>query len=101
MKWEAIKMDLKERFLNFETAKGVYMAPAGAAITYAAIFHIAFVIQVAFGLLGWYIFSEGLRKIWVNRVKQELKRDQMKATRLADSGEPTTSIKAPAPEATV
>lgn len=99
--WDKIKMDIKERFLNFETAKGVYMVPAGLIIAYAAVFYIAFVIQVAFGLLGWYMFSEGLRKIWVNRVKQELKRDQMKATRLTTSGEPTVNPKAPAPGATV
>lgn len=101
MNWTAIKTDLKERLLNFETAKGVYMVPAGLAIAYAAVFYIAFVIQVAFGLLGVYIFSEGLRKIWVNRVKQDLKKDQMKAARLADSGEPTTPVKAPAPGAVV
>lgn len=101
MNWKDIKTDLRERLLNFETAKGVYMAPAGAAITYAAVFHIAFVIQVAFGLLGWYIFSEGLRKIWVNRVKQALVRDQQKAARLKESGEPTTAAKVPAPGATI
>lgn len=94
-------MDFKERFLNFETAKGIYMVPAGLAMAYAAIFHIAFVIQVSFALLGWYLFSEGLRKVWVNRVKQSLKKDQMKSTRLAASGEPTTTAKVPAPEVAV
>ena len=101
MNWDAIKMDIKERFLTFETAKGIYLVPAGLAITYAAIFHVAFVIQTAFGLLGWFIFSDGVCKIFVNRVKQDLKKDQMKAVRLADSGEPTTAAKVPAPEATV
>lgn len=71
--WEKFKADFTERFLNFETAKGIYMVPAGLIIVYCAVFYIAFVIQVAFGLLGWYIFSEGLRKIFVNRIKQALK----------------------------
>lgn len=99
--WEKFKMDFKERFLNFETAKGIYMVPAGFIITYAAVYYIAYVIQVAFGLLGWYMFSEGLRKVWVNRVKQDLKKDQMKATRLDASGEPTVDAQVPAADAKV
>lgn len=91
-------MDFKERFLNFETAKGIYMVPAGLIITYAAVYHISFVIQIAFGLLGWYVFSEGMRKIFVNRIKQALKNDQLKATRMEVTGEPTVSARVPAPE---
>lgn len=96
--WQKIKQDLKERLLNFETAKGIYLVPAGLVIVYTAIFHIAFVIQVTFGLLGWYMFSEGVRKIWVNRVKQSLKNEQLKQERLARTGEPVVAPKAPAPE---
>lgn len=71
--WKKFKHDFVERFLNFETAKGIYMVPAGIILTYMAIFHIAFIIQTAAGLLGWYTTSEGLRKIFVNRVKQKVK----------------------------
>lgn len=79
--WERFKMDFRERFLNFETAKGIYMVPAGLFIVYFAIFHIAFVIQVTFAIYGWYMFSEGLRKIFVNRIKQAVKQDQLIADR--------------------
>lgn len=96
--WEKFKIDFKERFLNFETAKGMYLVPAGAAMLYAAIYYIAFVIQVSFGLLGLYMVIEGLRKTFVNRVKQSLNKDKMKATRLENTGEPTVSPKVPAPE---
>lgn len=99
--WEKFKMDFKERFLNFETAKGIYMIPAGLIIAYAAVYYIAYVIQVAFGLLGWYMFSEGLRKVWVNRVKQDLQKDQMKAARMEATGEPTVVAHVPAAEAHV
>ncbi len=80
--WERFKMDFKERFLNFETAKGIYMVPAGLVIVYCAIYYIAFVIQVAFAVFGWYMVSDGLRKIWVNRIKQAVKTEQMKEDRI-------------------
>jgi len=79
--WQKVKQDMKERFLNFETAKGAYMVPAGLVIVYAAVFHIAYVIQVSFALMGWFIFSEGLRKIGVNRIKQAQKKEQLLAAR--------------------
>ncbi len=101
MTLEEFKKDFKERFLNFETAKGIYMVPAGVIIVYASIFHVSFVIQTAFALGGWYCASEGLRKIFVNRIKQALAKEQLKQTHLSDSGEPTVIPKVPAPEANV
>lgn len=75
-------MDLKERFLNFETAKGMYLIPAGFATMYVAIFHIQFVIQAVCCIFGWYLVSEGARKVWVNRIKQAAKQSQMVEDRL-------------------
>lgn len=91
---KVFKCDFKERFATFETAKGLYLVPAGVAITYAAIFHVSFVIQVTFAAGGIYAIFEGLRKITVNRVKQALAHEQMKQSRIVDSRAPTTVVKA-------
>jgi hypothetical protein len=86
--WQALIRDIKERFLTFETLKGIYLVPLGLIIIYAstppAEILPAFVqdplafpqyhFQAALSLVGWYVFSEGLRKIQVNRVKQEVKK---------------------------
>ena len=101
MTFNDLKKDFKERFLTFETAKGIFLVPAGLIIIYAAIFHVSFVIQTTFAIGGLYAVSEGIRKIQVNRVKQDLKRDQLKQARLVASDEPTVSPKVPAPEAQV
>jgi hypothetical protein len=68
--WKKFKRDFRERFLNFETAKGMYLVPAGAAIIYITLFHIQFIIQSTGVLLGGYALFEGLRKVFVNRIKQ-------------------------------
>lgn len=95
---KAFKRDIKERFATFETAKGVYLVPAGVVITYAAIFHVSFVIQTTFAAGGVYAVFEGLRKISVNRVKQSLAHERLKQTHLAETSEPTVVTKVPAPE---
>jgi hypothetical protein len=68
--WKKFKRDFRERFLNFETAKGMYLIPTGAAIIYVTLFHIQFIIQCVGVLLGGYALFEGLRKVFVNRIKQ-------------------------------
>lgn len=83
--WEKFKQDFKERFLNFETAKGMYLIPAGLIGCYVSIYHVEYVIQAIGLLFSWYAVSEGLRKVWVNRVKQESKRAMMVEARLAES----------------
>lgn len=79
--WQRLKMDFKERFLNFETAKGVYLIPAGLITCAVSIYYQQYVIQVLGVLFGWYMFSEGLRKTFVNRIKQEKAQDTLRATR--------------------
>jgi hypothetical protein len=34
--------DFKERFLNFETVKGVYLLPAGGVICYVTLFYLQY-----------------------------------------------------------
>lgn len=75
--WEKLKRDFKERFMNFETAKGIYLFPAGCIMIYTSIYHIEFVIQAAGVLSGGYFIYEGLRKILVNRVKQAIARKKL------------------------
>jgi uncharacterized membrane protein len=71
------KQDFVERYLSFETAKGFYLVPAGLVIIYLSIFFIQYIIQGFAFIFGWYCFSEGLRKIFVNRIKQAAKKEEL------------------------
>jgi hypothetical protein len=76
--------DFKERFLNFETAKGVYLIPAGLVLCYVTLMHLQYLIQ-AWGLLcGVYMSSEGMRKVFVNRVKQKIATETLVEKRLRE-----------------
>lgn len=80
--WEKFKRDFRERFLNFETAKGIYLMPAGLVVIYVTIFHLRFLIQTVGCLFGLYVFVEGARKTFVNRVKQQVKVEAMVEARV-------------------
>lgn len=81
--WNKIKRDIVERFLNFETAKGIYLVPAGLLIIYVTIFYIQFILQAVFITGGVYMISEGLRKVFVNRIKQSVAKDKLVEARKA------------------
>lgn len=81
--WESFKMDFKERFLNFETAKGIYLAPAGLITIFISIYYQQYVIQGLGIIFGWYLFSEGLRKVIVNRFAQNRAQEALNAQREA------------------
>lgn len=84
--WEKIKMDFKERFLNFETAKGIYLMPAGLITVATTLYYQQHLLTVLGVLFGWYMFSEGLRKVWVNRYKQERKQEEIRQARTEATG---------------
>jgi uncharacterized membrane protein len=77
-----ILQDLKERFLNFETVKGVYLLPAGGVICYVTLFYLQYVIQAFCLALGLYMMVEGFRKIQINRVKQKIATEDLVEKRL-------------------
>jgi hypothetical protein len=58
-----ILQDFKERFLTFETVKGIYLLPAGGIICYVTLFYLQYVIQAFCLALGIYMMGEGFRKI--------------------------------------
>ena len=76
--------DFKERFLNFETAKGVDLIPAGLVLCYVTLMHLQYLIQVCGLLCGVYMSSEGLRKVFVNRVKQKISTENLVEKRLRE-----------------
>lgn len=90
--WALLKQDFKERFLNFETVKGIYLIPAGVLVVFMAMFHVSFVIQTAFGVLGALLVVEGLRKILVNRTKQAVAQDALRAQRDAITAAPAVPV---------
>ena len=47
-----ILQDFKERFLTFETVKGIYLLPAGGVICYVTLFYLQYVIQAFCLALG-------------------------------------------------
>jgi hypothetical protein len=80
-----ILQDFKERFLNFETVKGIYLLPAGGVICYVTLFYLQYVIQAFCMTLGIYMMVEGFRKIQVNRIKQSLATERLKDVRLRET----------------
>jgi hypothetical protein len=72
-----ILQDFRERFLNFETVKGVYLLPAGGAICHVTLFYLQYVIQAFCLAFGIYMMVEGCRKILVNRVKQKIATEKL------------------------
>ena len=75
MKWKRLRIDIEERFLDGETAKGLL-----AILVAWHAFHLdndaqAFTFLLHMGEL--YLVYEGLRKIFVNRIKQAAKRERL------------------------
>lgn len=79
---EELKQDFKERFLNFETLKGMYLLPTGIVIICTAIFYINYIVHVTCVLFGIYFIVEGSRKILVNRIKQMISKNNLLLDRL-------------------
>ncbi len=76
--WDTIKHELIERFTTFETAKGIYLVVLGLAL----LFHQQYIISV----LALLAIVEGVRKLFVNRTKQAVRSEQMKARRIERKG---------------
>ena len=85
--WEKVKMDIRERFLNFETAKGVYLVPAGAVVCFVTLYYQQHLLTAVGLIFGWYLICEGLRKIFVNRFKQARKEEEIRQEHAVTTGE--------------
>lgn len=76
--WESIKMDMKERFLNYESAKGVYYVTVfGGGLLFFSLFYEQYMLKFVGIFGGVFFLSEGLRKILVNRIKKSVKEKQL------------------------
>lgn len=87
----SIKQDIIERFFNFESFKGVYLLPCGLAglfFTYINHGDVGMVFSKIMELGPYaffgYLVAEGLRKIFVNRVKQAKKKEALLRQRDAE-----------------
>lgn len=70
--WQEFKTDLKERFLKFETFNGVFVfIPWGAGFIYCGLYNLRLGYQYAFVSVGMVLIIWGLRKTFVNRIKQQ------------------------------
>lgn len=72
--WQNIKDEIVERFANNETLAGIAFL-----LMAVALFNPAWLIYVAQA----YLTYEGLRRLWVNPIKQEYKRQDLVAKRKA------------------
>jgi hypothetical protein len=68
-----IKYDIIQRFFNFETLQGFYLALAGILTVYISIYYQQYVIQGLGVAFGAYFIMKGTRETFVNRVKQKIK----------------------------
>lgn len=74
--WKNFKRDFKERFMKFETLRGIILMPSGIILILTTWTHLQYSIQVFMTSVGVYWFIDGLRKIFVNRVKQQVVLDE-------------------------
>lgn len=72
--WQLLKVDFRERFLNWKTALSIYLIPYGLAICYVSVFYQQYVIGVVGFGYGWLKFSEGIYQFFSNPIKAELKK---------------------------
>jgi hypothetical protein len=70
---ENLLHDLKERFLKFETVRGLYLLAAGLLGIWTTKNNLQFVIQCAAYAGFGYVAILGLEMIFANRIKQKLK----------------------------
>lgn len=71
--WMVLKRDFKERFLKFETVRGLMLMPFGVILAVTTWTHFQYSIQVFMTATGLYWFVDGAYKIFVNRVKEQVK----------------------------
>lgn len=90
--WEKFKRDFVERFLTFETVKGSYLIPVGAVGFYLTLTAFQHVFQFAFFAVFAYLVVEGLRKVFVNRIKQTLKSEVLLQKRVDAMVEPENNV---------
>lgn len=70
--WAAFKLDFNERFMKFDTIRGIIKVPVGLVLAYMAIYHIQFFFQTVGVCAGIYLTVDGLRNVFVNPIKQDL-----------------------------
>lgn len=76
-----LKRDFVERFLNFESLKGLYLLPAGLIGLVVTWTNLQFILHAMGTAYFGYMVVEGLRKIFVNRISQALKVEELKEKR--------------------
>lgn len=65
-------MDFSERFMTFDTIRGLMKVPVGLVLAYMALYHIQFFFQTCGVSAGIYLSIDGLRNIFSNEIKKEL-----------------------------
>jgi hypothetical protein len=92
-RWQLFKMDMQERFLNFETVNGLYLFPACAFGLYCVWVDDLFKYSIQIGMTIFYVYGAyiGLRKVLVNRIKQKLSQERLLKKRKALTDDITVS----------
>ena len=76
--WKAIKKDIRQRLLTFEAFNGAFiLIPWGSGFVYCGLFNQAYGYKYGLVSLGAVLIVWGIRKLSVNRIKQQAKVDLM------------------------
>ena len=78
----SLRQDFYERFVNYDTANGLYLMGAGILIILAAIFYPQHAFTAFWCAVGWWSFSHGIRMVLVNPIKLAEKRERLLAKRM-------------------
>lgn len=71
--WKNVKQDMRERFLNFEAFNGlVVFIPWGIGFVYYGLYQPEFSYTYGMVSMGVILIVWGLRKVFVNRIKQQV-----------------------------
>lgn len=77
--WQAIRADLKQRFLKFNTLHGINFIITGLLLLWSAKYALQFSITIAAAGGGLFFLLEGLRMTFSNPIKAAIAFDMAKA----------------------
>lgn len=75
--WNKIKRDLRERFWNYDTLKGIVGFICSSIVLYQAINHVNYVILYGFACGGFYFIVHHFYEMFANPIKKKIKEEEL------------------------
>lgn len=70
--WTNLKTEMKERFLKFETAHGLFLVPAGILVMVVCVFYTQFILHALAFIIGGSATIYGLYAIFHNPIRKAI-----------------------------